>query len=410
MNKGSDHGEGALSQGDVPIAGSPAERLATAPVVWRVRRAVKAVCRGAIAEAGRGRLIQAELLCELARNTLATRVPGLIIPSPRFLTIAITARCNFRCLGCRYGRDYMPGAELPTDVVLKALSDAARAGVSSVRLYGGEPLIHRGLPQMVRECVSLGMTPFVSTNGSMLSEQIVKLVGEGLRILTFGCYGSDHLYDSYVGRRGAWTDFCAMLDQVRHRYGQTLTLRLSFLLDTRTCNPHELEMAWALATRFDLRFHVDLVHYSLPYFSEGPEGELQFRDADAGRIQEFVRQLRVLRRQRPDLYREPVASIRSIPDWLLQGPRMKVPCDAYNMIWIGADGSVRLCFVTFPLGNLHEQRLSAILFTKAHRDACQRAFRLDCPNCHCGRDMRIVKSAEHLWRYSRVPDVDSVTT
>lgn len=44
---------------------------------------------------------------------------------------------------------------------------------------------------------------------------------------------------------------------------------------------------------------------------------------------------------------------RSITDWLLKGPEMRVPCDAYCMVWVGADGSVKLCCVTFLLGSLH---------------------------------------------------------
>jgi cyclic pyranopterin phosphate synthase len=69
---------------------------------------------------------------------------------------------------------------------------------------------------------------------------------------------------------------------------------------------------------------------------------------------------------------------------------MKVPCNAGRLIWIGADGSVQLCYVTFKLGNLNEQRLSELVFTDAHRNAAQNAFKLDCPNCHCGYDKRIL--------------------
>jgi cyclic pyranopterin phosphate synthase len=79
---------------------------------------------------------------------------------------------------------------------------------------------------------------------------------------------------------------------------------------------------------------------------------------------------------------------------------MRVPCDAYDMIWVGADGSVRLCFVTFPLGNLHHQPLSEILFSEAHRKAAKGAVQLACPNCHCNRDTRIAKHLPSLVRYS----------
>jgi hypothetical protein len=175
---------------------------------------------------------------------------------------------------------------------------------------------------------------------------------------------------------------------------------MSYVLNTRTCSPSELSQAWHFAKRNHLLFHVDLVHYSLPYFSEGPDRQLQFTPADADRINLVVGELASMKRERPDLYGEPIASIRSIPDWLLKGPNMRVPCDAYDMIWVGADGSVRLCFVTFPLGNLFDAPLRDMLFTSTHKTACMDASRLACPNCHCGRDTRIAKHLPSLWRYS----------
>ena len=37
------------------------------------------------------------------RHRVATIAPAVIRPRPRKLTIAITAQCNLRCVGCRYG-------------------------------------------------------------------------------------------------------------------------------------------------------------------------------------------------------------------------------------------------------------------------------------------------------------------
>jgi cyclic pyranopterin phosphate synthase len=65
-----------------------------------------------------------------------------------------------------------------------------------------------------------------------------------------------------------------------------------------------------------------------------------------------------------------------------------VPCDRNKLIWIGADGTVQLCYVTFKLGNLHEKRLRDMLFTREHVAAARDAFALKCPNCHCGYDTR----------------------
>jgi cyclic pyranopterin phosphate synthase len=60
------------------------------------------------------------------------------------------------------------------------------------------------------------------------------------------------------------------------------------------------------------------------------------------------------------------------------------------LIWVGPDGTVQLCYVTFKLGNLHGTRLRDLVFTKAHEKASRDAFSLNCPNCHCGYDKRVL--------------------
>ena len=95
-----------------------------------------------------------------------------------------------------------------------------------------------------------------------------------------------------------------------------------------------------------------------------------------------------------------MAFLRSIPDWLSLGPKMHVPCDAYDLIWVGADGTVQLCDTYFRLGNLHQQRLRQILFGAEHRQACRDAFHLQCPNCSCKANARILKDRVSLQRYS----------
>jgi len=371
------------------------------PAIWKARQIlVKKLKARVTSDSARRSLVNLETKYEMARNIAALAVPSLITPSPKFLTIAITAKCNLRCEGCLYGRGYMNGSELPTEMVLSVLRDAAAAGMSTVRLYGGEPLLHTGLPDMIRECVALGLSPFVTTNGIILKRRLDAIVDAGLRTIEFGYYGHGEEYDSYVGKKGAWDRFEAAVADARDRHRSDLRLRMSYVLNTRTCSVAELRKAWEFAIRYDLSFKVDLVHYSLPYFTEGPNRELQFKPADVEQINQVVAELAILNRERPDLYKEPHASIRSIPDWLLRGADMRVPCDAYNMIWVGADGSVRLCYVTFPMGNLFDKPLREMLFTASHKSACVSANQLACPNCHCSRDTRIEKHLPSLLRYS----------
>jgi len=333
-------------------------------------------------------------------HTLAARVPGLIAPRPYKLMIAVTADCNARCEGCRYGRDFMPGSVLELELVQGALEDARAAGFHSVRLYGGEPLLHRDLPRMVQRCVELGLRPYVTTNGALLARKLPALFDAGLRDVTLGFYGVGPDYDDYVARPGFFAQMERGVAQARERYGDSIDLQLNYLLKRPTGTVAHLHQAWDFALRYRMPMRVDLVHYSLPYFQEGQDRRLQFLPEDRPRVEEVARELVRLKLEHPDMLAHSVQGLRSIPDWLMLGPDMRVPCTAYEMIWIGADGTVQLCYVTFKLGNLHEQRLGAMLFGTTHRCAARDAFALRCPNCHCSSNERVMRHAPSRRRYS----------
>lgn len=345
-------------------------------------------------------LVSIEGSLEQWKHTIAKRFPSVIKPRTRKMTVAITAQCNLRCVGCRYGRDFMPGHVLSLDMVKGLMDDGRAAGVEQVRLYGGEPLLHKELPAMIAHGVSIGLEVYVTTNGVLLEKRIDELYDAGLRDITLGYYGTGSRYDAYVQKDDRFVQMERGIAVTRERYGSEMDLQLNFLIMRPSCDLEALQDAWDFAERYDMAFHTDLVHYSLPYFTEGLDSEIQFRPEDAPALQAVTDRLIELKEQNPRRIPEAIQSIRSIPDWLMKGPDMRIPCDVYNMIWIGADGSVKLCYVTFDMGNLHDNRLSELINTETHTAATRSAFKLECPNCHCERDSRIRKDKPSMRKYS----------
>jgi cyclic pyranopterin phosphate synthase len=335
------------------------------------------------------------------RHRLAEVLPSTITPRSRQITFAITAACNLRCQGCHYGRDFMPGARLDLPHVCDAIDDAAAAGVQRVRFYGGEPLLHPDLAAMVRHTCGRGVRPYITTNATHLGLRIRELFGAGLRLATVGFYGIDEAYDGYTQKRGHFQRLERSLSAVRDQYGDAFELQLNFVLLRQTCTVAALEAAWAFAQRFEMFFHVDLANYAAPFFVRGFDNDLQLRPEDRAAAEEVARRMLVLKRAEPRRFLHSEPFIRSIPDWLLLGPAMRVACDAYDHIWVGADGTLQLCDVALPLGNLHQMRLRDVLFSPKHVSAARDGFRLNCPNCTCKAEPRIAKDAQAQRRYGK---------
>jgi GTP 3',8-cyclase len=103
-----------------------------------------------------------------------------------YLRISVTDRCNLRCVYCmpEEGLPWIQKAEILTFEEIERIVEAGAAiGVRSIRLTGGEPLIRRDLPKLVRMLAAIpGIDDIaLSTNGMMLADQIDALVDAGLR-------------------------------------------------------------------------------------------------------------------------------------------------------------------------------------------------------------------------------------
>src|SRR5690606_19729462 len=106
--------------------------------------------------------------------------------------------CNLRCKGCHYGREFMPGQQLPLELVHEVLEDAKALSFELVRLYGGEPLLHKHIVQIVERCTQLKLRTYMTTNGILLKKRVDDLFAAGLRRISIGNYGIGPAYDEYV--------------------------------------------------------------------------------------------------------------------------------------------------------------------------------------------------------------------
>ena len=109
------------------------------------------------------------------------------------LRVSVTDRCNFRCPYCMpketfgEGFRFLDRAEiLSFEEILRLVRVFVGLGVAKVRLTGGEPLLRRGLPDLVS---MLAQVPdlrevTLTTNGSLLTRLAGPLKAAGLSRLT----------------------------------------------------------------------------------------------------------------------------------------------------------------------------------------------------------------------------------
>jgi cyclic pyranopterin phosphate synthase len=137
------------------------------------------------------------------------------------LRISVVDRCNFRCPYC------MPEDQYPRDHAFLSKAERLRfeeierlarlfvgLGVRKLRLTGGEPLLRRDLPELVRQLASIdgNVDIAMTTNGSLLADKVEALRTAGLQRITLSLDTLDP--KTFAVMSGGRGDVGAVLDAI----------------------------------------------------------------------------------------------------------------------------------------------------------------------------------------------------
>ncbi|MEK6234208.1 MAG: GTP 3',8-cyclase MoaA [Planctomycetales bacterium] len=104
------------------------------------------------------------------------------------LRLSVTDRCNIRCFYCMPAENvvFLPRKHLLTFEEMERFARVAAAlGIRKLRLTGGEPLVRRDLPVLIRKLAEIpGIQDIaLTTNGILLADQAQALKDAGLKRL-----------------------------------------------------------------------------------------------------------------------------------------------------------------------------------------------------------------------------------
>ena len=102
-----------------------------------------------------------------------------------YLRISVTDRCNLRCVYCmpEEGIEQLPHEQILTfDEIERVCRISTELGISKIKLTGGEPLVRKGLPDLLGKIKRISGIEQVTltTNGILLKNQLDELMRQGL--------------------------------------------------------------------------------------------------------------------------------------------------------------------------------------------------------------------------------------
>jgi cyclic pyranopterin phosphate synthase len=134
----------------------------------------------------------------------------------RYLRVSVTDRCNLRCKYCLPEKvTFRPRTEiLDFDEIERLVRLFVAAGVTHVRITGGEPLVRRDLPTLIARIRAIpGVSDLaMTTNAVLLAEYAVALKRAGLERLNVSLDTVDAGHFRDITRGGELSDVIAGLD------------------------------------------------------------------------------------------------------------------------------------------------------------------------------------------------------
>lgn len=106
------------------------------------------------------------------------------------LRVSVTDRCNYKCVYCRTGELGALYPELGIDEYLRLIGLFVSLGITKVRLTGGEPLLRKGLVELIRQLSGMQtltgepLDIALTTNGHLLDGLAGPLKAAGLNRVT----------------------------------------------------------------------------------------------------------------------------------------------------------------------------------------------------------------------------------
>ena len=150
-----------------------------------------------------------------------------------YLRLSVTDRCNLRCIYC------MPGAgvrKVSHDDILtfdeiyrltRLMTETV--GIKKVRITGGEPLVRKDLPSLVKQISELELSELVlTTNGVLLPKYAEELANAGIQRVNISLDSiRDDVIEKITRRKIRLKDIEKAIDASKGRHGDTMLMHVN---------------------------------------------------------------------------------------------------------------------------------------------------------------------------------------
>jgi len=314
---------------------------------------------------------------------------SLIDIRPKWIEIAVTNKCNFKCIMCDYWK-LDSHNELTTNETKSILNQAKNVGVEECLLYGGEPMLREDIFELIEYAHGLNLNVGMTSNGYLINETNArKLFEKGLRTVTISIDAIGDVHDKVRGTKGA---FGKAISAAVHCRQNRIKVTIAALLMKPTLENRNIIHLVNSLDNLGFPVFIQLLDLSSYYFKNNALKEkLWIKGENLRELDKIVDDLVKIKKRKQKLIVNTIPSLEHIKGYFRDPKRKDIPCYLmyWGRIWVDSRGRLYICQALPPIADLRKVKLQNVLLSNEYKKRLQRAFMKQCPGCSCGYSINV---------------------
>jgi len=303
---------------------------------------------------------------------MGSQLSSKFLPStirPLSAHIKLTENCQARCISCDYWKDRWEN-KIDTERAVALVNEIADAGIHSLRLTGGEPLLRLDLFEVLQKANTSSFKRIIlQTNGLLIKKLHKEINDSPISHVALSIDGLKETNDLIRGIKGY---FDLGLEGLRLLRGKHLALSVTL----NRMSAWELGKLADTARELGAEVETNILSNSLFFLKDADLDSMWPNGNDAAEIVTFVR----------DRLQRPSYEVDYIKQYYNKESIDEPPCVlGYLQVFVMSNGDVLTgCYPLKPVGNILRESLAAVLASEAYSRQCLAMLRRECPGCTCG--------------------------
>lgn len=303
---------------------------------------------------------------------MGSQLSTKLLPStirPLSAHIKLTENCQAGCISCDYWKSRWQD-RINTDRAIELLNEIGAAGIRTLRLTGGEPLLRKDLFDILQKADTSRFKHIIlQTNGLLLKKLHKDINASQISKVAVSIDGLKQSNDLIRGIQGYFDLGMEGIKLLREK-------QLAISVTLNRLSAAELGKLADIAHALGAKVEVNLLSQSLSFLKDADIATMWPEGSDVVEIVKFVR----------DRLKRPAYEVDYVTQYYNNEKIDEPPCVlGYLQVFVLSNGDVLTgCYPMKPVGNILRDSLATILASEAYSRQCTAMVRRECPGCTCG--------------------------